>query len=158
MTFPNSDIKLRNGKLHFTASVDEFPRVHGLRSIDNLYCTIADVKFKWDIIPEGVPAHTPPLRRIAEDINWPSVAQLWSRNQPFVRRGNKKTWNKKSTVNGESTNKGRSFRSRTFGVFQEFEFKLKASSYEKCFYDLRMYIRYAVWYCNYLCLHLSAFN
>jgi len=118
VTFPTSDIKLRNGKLHFTASVDEFPRVHGLRSIDNLYCTIADVKFKWDIIPEGVPAHTPPLRRIAEDINWPSVAQLWSRNQPFVRRGNKKTWNKKSTVNGESTNKGRSFRSRTFGVFQ----------------------------------------
>ena len=113
--FPSSDIKLRNGKLHFTASLDDLPRVHGLRSIDNLYCTIADVKFKWDIIPEGVPAHTPPLRRIAEDINWAKVAQLWSRNQPYVRLQKNRRGNKQSTVNDS---KCRSFRSVTFGVFQ----------------------------------------
>ena len=66
--FPESDIKLRNGKIHFEASLDDLSKIHGLRSIDNLYCTLADVNFKWAIIPEGIEAHTPPLRRVAEGL------------------------------------------------------------------------------------------
>ena len=96
--FPNSDIKLRNGKLHFTASLSDLPKIHGLRSIDNLYCTIADAKFKWGIIPEGIEAHTPPVRRIAEDINWDLVAEIWAKNQPFIRLQKNRRGNKTSTV------------------------------------------------------------
>ena len=91
-------LKLRNGKLHFTASLTDLPKIHGLRSIDNLYCTIADAKFKWGIIPEGIEAHTPPVRRIAEDINWDLVAEIWAKNQPFIRLQKNRRGNKTSTV------------------------------------------------------------
>ena len=43
----SGDIKLRLGKVHFEASIDKLQEVHTLRSIDNLFLTIADVAFNW---------------------------------------------------------------------------------------------------------------
>ena len=43
-----SDILLRNGKIHLELGKDKLAKIHKLRSVDNLYLNIADVHFDFE--------------------------------------------------------------------------------------------------------------
>ena len=43
-----SDILLRNGKIHFEVGIDKLSEIHKLRSVDNLFLNIADLKFDFE--------------------------------------------------------------------------------------------------------------
>ena len=44
----SGNILLRQGKLHFEASLDELQNMHTLRSVDNIFITLADVAYDWN--------------------------------------------------------------------------------------------------------------
>ena len=50
--FP-TDVRLRQGKMHFEATLDDLRNLHTLRSIDNLYITLADMEIDWNEEVEG---------------------------------------------------------------------------------------------------------
>ena len=50
--FP-TDVRLRQGKMHFEASLEDLRYMHTLRSIDNLYITLADMEIDWNEEVEG---------------------------------------------------------------------------------------------------------
>ena len=43
-----SDILLRNGKIHFEVGKEKLSEIHKLRSVDNLFLNIADVEFDFE--------------------------------------------------------------------------------------------------------------
>jgi hypothetical protein len=43
-----SDILLRNGKIHFEVGKEKLSEIHMLRSVDNLFLNIADVEFDFE--------------------------------------------------------------------------------------------------------------
>ena len=66
------------------AHLDDLNELHTLRSVDNLYLTLADVDFDWNE-NNTKELITVKLDQLSAQIDWNFVAKVWSRNQPFIR-------------------------------------------------------------------------